>query len=631
MYRRSSAFICGFYCLLSRRVCASVAVALASVVVAPVGAESPDPGCRITVGGEDAAVRKVRLAGATRDALALGAGGEAIAVCDGSAGVFVVSTGARGVPASAAVAFYVDVEGAQGWVPLWRGGGAAGVWADHRIELLATGAAAERRLRLRAVPSAAAAGMEFFWGSPRFLPARPSGSQPMNVILISLDTLGAAYLGTYGGHAKASPNIDAFLGRSFAFHRAYATYPNTLVSHASLLSGLYPSSHGVYGSLRNSRVGVDLLSTVLRERGYFNVAFTENAFVSSDFGFDEDFDWYDDGPDRGEASFLGDARETFGRARQWLERFGADAPFLLFVHTYEVHSPYIARDEESRRIADGVFAGPEVPSHAAATADVEHLHNAGFERLSPDQIRRLEALHVGEIHYLDRQFAELMASIERMPFAERTLVVVFADHGDEFDPHGKIGHGETLHDIVMHVPLAFYLPAGAGSAVRVLPGGYDRPVSLVDVAPTVLDLLGIAGALPGDGRSLRPLLAGEASELPPRAVFTELLKAAGVCAEAGLPEDCFVGRFGVYTDEARFEYSSVPRYEKLTKPADAASAGPAEGESEAFHALLSAYVTGSPWQSRAPWQPRAVDVQSAPRQDIDDATRERLEALGYDF
>lgn len=579
-------------------------------------------GCEPTIDGAPVRVAKLRLAGATRDAFAADPSRTVIAACGGEAGVLVFSTGVRGAAAPGPVELVVEIENeeADGWSPLWSGATAGDAWVDHRVEL--PRGPAPRRLRLRAVAASGAAAGEAFWGSLRFLPARADGAAPLNVVLVSLDTLGARYLGAYGGHAAASRNIDAFLRRSFAFDRAYATYPNTLVSHASLLSGLYPSSHGVYGSLRNSRVGVELLSTVLGEHGYFNVAFTENAFVSSDFGFDEGFDWYDDGPERGESSFLGDARETFGRARRWLERHGADAPFLLFVHTYEVHSPYVARDDDSRRIADGVFAGAASASSAAlgeSVADVEHLHNAGLQRLSPDEIRRLEALHVGELHYLDRQFADLMASLERMPFAGRTLVVVFADHGDEFDPHGVIGHGESLHDVVMHVPLAFHLPG------RIAPGAYDRPVSLVDVAPTVLDLLGWPNALAADGRSLRPLLDGATAELPSRPVFTELLKAAGSCLKQDLPEDCFVGRFGVYGDDWRYEYSSLPYYENLS------GAGAGDERAAEVQALLAAYVTGRPWQTKVPWQPRAVATGDGDRQEIDEATRQRLEALGYDF
>lgn len=583
-------------------------------------------GCRFHNGaGEAEAPQKVRIGGATRDAFEADYAGDATASCPGGAGVLVASIAVRGLGEVDTVTFQVGFEQEGRWVWILQENltGASKEWVDLRIELPPS-ELSRRRLRFHALASEGAAPSQAFWGAVRVLPSRNESERPPNIVMISLDTLGAEYLGLFGGHAEASRNIDAFLERAFLFRRAYAPYPNTLVSHASLFSGLYPSTHGVYGGIRDSQVTVDLLTTVLRREGYLNVAFTENAFVSSDFGFDRDFDWYDNGPEREGRSFLGDAKETFANARAWLERYGDDAPFFLFVHTYEVHSPYIIRDEVSRSIADRVFSGADIKSDASSSADTERLHNAGFDRLSPDQIRRLEALHIGEISYLDRQFAELLGALEQMPFAERTLVVVFADHGDEFDPFGKIGHGETLDDVVLHVPLAFYLPGRFGS------GQYPEPVSLVDVAPTVLEFLGKTGAFAVDGRSLMSVLDGGAESLEPRPVFAELQKAAGTCQELRLPDDCYVGRFVVYSADERFETSMVPYYERLaTSGGEELASDPALVAG--MHALLSGYVTGAPWATKVPWRPQSVQAGQLQGPAIDDVTRQRLEALGYDF
>ncbi len=605
---------------------AVVAVALVPFAAQVSGASSGGASdCHFaTATGSSIEVQKVRLGGATRDAFEANLSSDSILSCPSGEGVLIASAGTLGLVAGESFAFQIGVEqdGVWDWVLDETVSGPESRWADFRVELpaLPTGG---RRLRFHAINSSPKSSAKAFWGAVRVLPGGGEGERPPNIVMISLDTLGAGYLGSFGGHVEASRNIERYLERAFSFRRAYAPYPNTLVSHASLFSGLYPSTHGVYGGIRDSQVSVDLLSTVLRREGYLNVAFTENAFVSSDFGFDRDFDWYDNGPQREGGSFLGDAKQTFANARAWLERYGEDAPFLLFVHTYEVHSPYIIRDARSRAIADEVFAGAEVESDASSSADMERLHNAGFSRLSPDQVRRLEALHVGEIGYLDRHFAQLVSALDAMPSANRTLVVVFADHGDEFDPEGKIGHGETLADEVLHVPLAFYLPGRFG------PGRYDAPVSLVDVAPTVLEFLGKEGAFPVDGRSLLSLLDGRSEELEPRPVFAELQKAAGTCQELRLPEDCFVGRFVTYSGDDRFESSMVPHYERLTIGGEVVAPDPAE--LGALHALLSGYVTGAPWLTKVPWRPQSVRVDRSKRPAIDDVTRQRLEALGYDF
>lgn len=579
----------------------------------------------VAADGVPVVVEKVRLVGATRDAFR--ARGTVEGALPGHAGTLVASTGLRGTAADD-VAFRIEIDDGGGWTEVLAATVAADGrgWVDHRADVAGV-ASPWRRIRLRAeLPDGAAAGeLEAFWGSLRYLPGG-DGERPLNVVLISLDTLGARYLGSHGGVPEASRHIDGFLSRAFSFRRAYATYPNTLVSHASLFSGLYPTSRGGYGSIREDGFTFDSLATVLRGRGYLTAAYTENAFVSSDFGFDNGFDWYDDGPEGGDA-FLGDAAETFGRARGWLERFGDDAPFLLFVHTYEVHSPYIARNADSLRIADSLAPAPIGDGGAGigSTADREHLHNAGYDRYSPDEVRRLAALHVGEIHYLDQVFSEFVRALEAMPFADRTLVVVLSDHGDEFDPNGMIGHGETLADVVLHVPLAFRLPR------RFEGGEFDDPVSLVDVAPTILDVLGMPDTLATDGRSLRPLLDGTVAALEPRPVFAELQRAPATCAAQRLPESCFVGRFVAYSERERFEYSGVPHYELLRHLPGVDAVEPSPAQLQTFRSLLSAYVTGAPWETKAPWRPEAAAVDGVGKPVLDDVTRQRLEALGYDF
>ncbi len=591
---------------------------MACLLAAPMSAVERLEECRILqADGERASAGKIRLAGATREAVRFDVGQAVEMSCPGPAGVLVFSIGAKGLAPGDAVDFHLEAAAEGGrWESLRRAPAAfhagAGGWADQRIELAAR--PVDRRLRLQVVVKKAQPGAELFVGGVRYFSSRAAAEQP-NIILISLDTLGAQYLGSFGGRADASRNLDRFLARSYSFRRAYATYPNTLVSHASVLSGLYPSSHGVYGSARDTMVSFDLLSAVTRKRGYWNVAFTENAFVSSDFGFDRDFDWYDDGPERAESSFLGDAKQTFSRASHWLEHFGADAPFLLFVHTYEVHSPYIVRDEESRTIADAIHADESIPQ----SGDLEHLHNAGFAPLSEAQMARMRAIHIGEIGYLDRAFAEFLSRLESLPLARRTLVVLFSDHGDEFDAAGMLGHGETLNDIVLHVPLAFYWPA------RITPGSFDKPVSLVDVAPTILDLLGTPGALSYDGRSLAALFDGRVDDLEDRPVFAELQRAAATCVGRRLPETCIVGRFVVHTQHARFETSMIPHYKVLTGAADEANLSRFGG----FDGLLSRYVTGSPWKPFDRWRPQTVTAESRGAGALDEVTRDRLEKLGY--
>jgi arylsulfatase A-like enzyme len=497
-------------------------------------------------------------------------------------------------------------------------------WHDRVIEV-ARAAPGARRFRFETTPLPGAAVPVVLWGSivfrgpPGAPPAPPPRARP-NVVLISLDTLAAPYLGFYGNPAQVSPNLDALLSESFAFRRAFAQYGNTLVSHSSLFSGLYPIHHGRYPFRRERWPPLRTLVRSLAADGYATIAFTENAYVSSALGFAAGFDRYHEGETRrGEGIAHGDAVDTFAKATEWLQASGRDGPFFLFVHSYEVHEPYLLESDAARRLANAITPGDEREFPGQESTRMVAEHNRGRRQLSAPDIARLKALHFGEIHYLDQLMPRLFEALDALELGARTLVVVTSDHGDQFGEYQKMGHGKSLHGSVLHVPMAFRWPG------VIPPGASDAVVQLVDLMPTLLDLMGLPVPDGLDGRSLAPILRGEAEELPALPAFSEMRRGLPGCGSPSEDPACLLEQFAVHEERFKLIRSRDGEVARLVEPAsdpvevrDLTARHPQEAAR--LSELLDAYLA-SEAPSHTPSEP--LDEH------VDEQLRERLRALGY--
>lgn len=529
----------------------------------------------------------------------------------------IASLGARSGDRQAPGARFEVRTGARSLLDQVLLGGRAG-WHDVAFDLAADAGARSLEFRAELAPGPRAPDARLCWGSVLFLGEPDETPAPApNVVLLSLDTLGASYLSSFSGAEGVSPRIDAFLADGFSFRRAYAQYPGTLISHTSLFTGLHPVHHGRYDRshpLRNSLV------SALADHGYLTAAFTEDANVGSAFGFAQGFDQWDDGEATRFEAVSGNAATTFGNARAWLEGLGAGTRFFLFVHTYEVHSPYTPPAEEIA-LANRLTPGDErlFPAKDLSLSIIRH--NEGRKLLSERDIARLAALYTAEIHHLDRVVGEFLEQLARLGLERNTLVVLTSDHGEQFGELGKLGHAQTLHNRALHVPLGFRWPG----VVRV--GALDTPVELVDVMPTIFGLAGLAlPALPvePDGRSFAGLLRGETTEPPPGVAFSELHRNRGDCLRWRGPGRCWLGRYAVQTGRYKYVVSEVPPWERLVdlvedpdEARDVAAAHPAE--LERHRSLLARY--------RGEAAPRGRET--APPEPLDALTRDRLEGLGY--
>ncbi len=362
-------------------------------------------------------------------------------------------------------------------------------WRSVRIDLGRV-AGATVRFRFAARPASTTPGQRSLpvWADPTLL-APPTSPTPFNVVLVSLDTLRAASVGTYGCARDTTPYLDGELARQgTTFERAIAPAPHTLPSHMSLFTAVYPRSHGLRRQFGRLGKTFPTLAEALRRAGYETTAFTEDGFLIPEMGFRRGFATYTENPTAGVHARAG-VEATFRRAVAWMRSY-RDRPFFLFVHTYQVHEPYTPPPDYVQRFGDAVsLQGP------------------------PLELLRYEQ----EVRYTDDALAALMGEVDGLGLGLSTLVVVLSDHGEEFFEHGAMRHGAQVYDEAIHVPLLLRLPG-------VVPAGHRvaTPVSLIDVTPTILDLVGLP-LLPGaEGRSVAPLLA-TGVEPGDRTVFSDVV------------------------------------------------------------------------------------------------------------
>ncbi|HXU46334.1 MAG TPA: sulfatase [Thermoanaerobaculia bacterium] len=326
-----------------------------------------------------------------------------------------------------------------------------------------------------------------------------SATERPNLIFVIIDTLRSDHLSAYGYARKTSPELDRFARGALLFRNAFSAATWTLPSTASLMTGLYPDQHGVLQLPDVLPPTAVTLAERLRALGYRTAAFTDGGFVDPEWGFAQGFDRYDS--TRGPAWEPKDVRKVAGPASRWISSVRT-APYFLFVHTYEVHQPYL----NSEGLANAYL--PEGVSRQGCAIEFP-------SRLPPREVARLVALYDGEIRRADRYLAEVWRAIATSPGAPRTAILVTSDHGEEFQEHGNLDHGlGKVFDENVRVPLILKLPEGKTGTI-------ETPASGIDVLPTFLDLAGAGrdeiAALPG--RSLLPIAEGKPVE--PREILIE--------------------------------------------------------------------------------------------------------------
>ncbi len=339
--------------------------------------------------------------------------------------------------------------------------------------------------------------------SPAEGPAAARVERP-NLVLYVVDTLRADHLGCYGYDRPTSPRLDAFAREGVRFAEARAQSSWTKPAMATILTGLHPVSHGAERRAQGIAPEVRTLAERLSAAGYETAMFTTNPTVVEKFGFGRGFERFEyvhqlQGRKRRSVR----SAEMHQAAAAWLDgRVAPERPFFLVVHTLDPHDPYRPPEPYRSRFAPGVDVA------AACCFRGERLAALSEEEAA---IRRRDsmALYDGEIAANDASFGRLVDDLRARGLLDRSAVLFTSDHGEEFHEHGGWRHAESLFEEVLRVPLVVRLPGGASAAATIA-----DPADQIDIAPTLLDLAGVAAPPELPGASLLPVIGGGHS--PPR-------------------------------------------------------------------------------------------------------------------
>jgi arylsulfatase A-like enzyme len=350
----------------------------------------------------------------------------------------------------------------------------------------------------------------------------PSAPQapPDRVLLLTVDTLRADHVSDSGRYPEPTmPFVDSLLERGTRFSRAMTPVPRTTQALASLLTGQYPHRTGVRVLTDRLRDEVATVAEMAQRSGYRTIAVVSNHLLTRARGLDRGFDVYDAaGDDRG-------ADATTDAALGQLRELAPEAKLFLWVHYIDPHVPYLPPRELAERF-DPDYRGPyryhfgEIPGGVGNRAYPRNLRKrlAVFANPLPEAVNaHVRSLYAADIRFTDDEIARLIAGLERR-LGRDWLIVVAADHGESLGEHDfYYDHGDYVYDASARVPLGIVLPGGSGGSGR----SVEAPVSLVDVTPTLVELLELqpVAAAGFEGRSLVPYLRGQA--LPDRPVFAE--------------------------------------------------------------------------------------------------------------
>lgn len=410
----------------------------------------------------------------------------------------------------------------------------------------------------------------------------PSGA-PARVVVVVIDTLRADHLPIYGYERPTAPFLTRLAEDAVVFEHCYSPASWTAPATASLFTARYPPQHGVLLGLRATRklqeqeqatpvrglpADIETLPQAMKRAGYATFGLSQNINISSAMGFDRGFDRFRNFPADD------DAHSLTQHLTAWRARLAAAPRHFLYLHYLDPHSPYRER----------------APWHDPSARG---------------RARTLSA-YDSEIRWVDEH---LRRAYEAGGWEHDTLLVVTADHGEEFGEHGSAEHGRSLFGEVLDIPLLVRLPGGAWGGRRV-----DRPVSLVDVLPTLRAATGLPPDPQDAGRSLLPLLRGDAAAWPERALFAHLWRPEPTAGHTLDQRAVVLGARKLITG------SSQPAlFDTHADPLDQHDLAQAEPQAVA---RLQALLAGFERLPRAGAGARAQPV-------LDAAQRARLRTLGY--
>jgi len=495
---------------------------------------------------------------------------------------------------------------------------------------------------------------------PRAHSSSGSAAARTNIVLIVLDTLRQDHLGAYGYTRKTSPTIDRIAEEGVVFERAYTTAPWTLPGHASLFTGMHTTTHEADHGHLHLAAAKRTLAEILSESGYRTAGFSANPWLSPISGLEQGFERFD---------YLGSQTTTSGlflnlvkeRARnlttgnahrdlgadnvnkhllRWLEKVRhGGTPFFVFTNLMEVHEPYgtvpepffsafldhsLPRDIGREWVRETPLflcrdcQGPSEGLEAGPTGPPECVD--GRWRPSATRLEATKALYDAGILYVDYQIRRIYSALESAGILDETILIITSDHGESLGERGDMGHGILLYESVLKIPLIMRYPPIFPQGLRV-----SQPVSLIDILPTIEDILGLPRSPLSDAVSLVP--DGELAARPERVLAEYFPLEEHVWKTMGRRFKCdyhIAGRPGASLRRGPLKYiwSSTGERELYNLETD-----PTEEKNLAKELPRVAQELDQELHAwRADLKP---EHSSAEGYEMDPATKEALKSLGY--
>jgi arylsulfatase A-like enzyme len=447
------------------------------------------------------------------------------------------------------------------------------------------------------------------WSKPALHVPKPEEAErperAKNVIVLLIDTLRASKVKAYNPDTRVkTPTMTKFAEEGMLFQASQAPENWTKPSCASVLTSLYPVSHGTKKDDSSLPSSALTLGEHYQANGFTTGSFIANGYVSRKFGFDQGWDHHTNYIRESKAT---EAENVFAEAGDWIKNH-KDERFFAYIQTIDPHVPYDPPDKYLKMYDDKPYSGKVKPR---MTAQLLGKAKSGDIEFSERDKERLEALYDGEVTYHDHYFGKFVERLRKMGVYDDTLFVITSDHGEEFNEHGSWGHGHSTYQELLHVPLMFRFP-GAVPQGKVV----QQTVSILDIGPTIMELTGTKRLPEGEGESLVGYMTGE---IPtgPKVAFSDFLNDQRVI-RAGRWKLTLRGlnvRF--------FDLQNDPAEQNPLEPSD---------HPIAFRygrVMLGQFLGAS---DRANWldanQGKGTDL-TADEAHIDEETEDQLRALGY--
>jgi arylsulfatase len=305
------------------------------------------------------------------------------------------------------------------------------------------------------------------------------------IVLISIDTLRADFLGCYNAQMKTSPELDEFARHNVIFRNVTSQAPTTAPSHKSIFYSVYPTVHKTtIQTIPQEKVKSPV--EIIRAAGFQTAAFTGGGQLSHTLGFSKGFDTYWE--PKVSTKFKHSFAEMEPAAFNWLEKHYKDK-FFLFLHTYEAHCPY--DPPEKFYVKWSAWYDGDLSKNTACFSNY-------LPHPRPTDYEYIRSLYSAEVNYVDSFLGKVFQKLKALGIYENTLIIFLSDHGESLGEKGYVGHCQ-LYQVQLQVPLILHIP-GVGSTQ------IDAPLELIDVMPTIFDLLKIKSAYPFQGKSIMPLI-----------------------------------------------------------------------------------------------------------------------------